>query len=51
MRAIFICLATEAVHIELVSDLTTDIFVAALDGKIHNGFRLVNPPHKNRVYR
>ncbi|XP_071874211.2 uncharacterized protein [Bombus fervidus] len=28
--AIFICLATRAVHIELVSDLTTDAFIAAL---------------------
>jgi hypothetical protein len=28
--AIFVCLATEAVHIELVSDLTTDAFIAAL---------------------
>lgn len=28
--AIFTCLATKAVHIELVSDLTTDAFIAAL---------------------
>ncbi|XP_033348712.1 uncharacterized protein LOC117232989 [Bombus vosnesenskii] len=28
--AIFVCLATKAVHIELVSDLTTDAFLAAL---------------------
>jgi hypothetical protein len=28
--AIFICLATRAVHIELVSDLTTEAFIAAL---------------------
>ncbi|XP_050599569.1 uncharacterized protein LOC126928289 [Bombus affinis] len=28
--AIFICLATKTVHIELVSDLTTDAFLAAL---------------------
>ncbi|XP_033314517.1 uncharacterized protein LOC117213259 [Bombus bifarius] len=28
--AIFVCLATKAVHVELVSDLTTDAFLAAL---------------------
>ena len=28
--AIFVCLATKAVHIELVSDLTTKVFLAAL---------------------
>jgi hypothetical protein len=28
--AIFICLATKAIHIEFVSDLTTDAFIAAL---------------------
>ncbi|XP_046466690.1 uncharacterized protein [Neodiprion pinetum] len=28
--AVFTCLATKAVHIELVSDLTTDAFIAAL---------------------
>ncbi|XP_046595309.1 uncharacterized protein LOC107218924 [Neodiprion lecontei] len=28
--AVFTCLATKAVHIELVSDLTTDTFIAAL---------------------
>ncbi|XP_011873966.1 PREDICTED: uncharacterized protein LOC105565188 [Vollenhovia emeryi] len=28
--AIFVCLATKAVHIELVSDLTSDAFIAAL---------------------
>ena len=27
------------------------IFVATLDGKIHNGFRPVNPLHKNHVYQ
>jgi hypothetical protein len=27
---IFVCLATKAVHIELVCDLTTDAFIAAL---------------------
>lgn len=26
-------------------------FVAALDGKIRNSFRPVNPLHKNRVYQ
>lgn len=28
--AIFVCLATKAIHIELVSDMTTDTFIAAL---------------------
>lgn len=28
--AVFVCLATKALHIELVSDLTTDAFIAAL---------------------
>ena len=32
--AIFICFATKAVHIQLVSKLTADVFVAAMKGLI-----------------
>ena len=28
--AIFVCMSTEAVHLELVSDLTTEAFIASL---------------------